>query len=242
MKMMKAGLLCIALCATVASPAQAQMTWTDKGFVNLNLGAQSGSDTIATTSSFPLYDETATVATSQKVSGGGFFDLSGGYKVWSNLAVAVGYSKTSNKDGATIAASIPDPVFYDRPRTVAAAAADLQHSESVVHLMGVWMVPVTDKIDVGISFGPSIFNVKQELPTTLTIAEPGPTVTGVAISEAKETGVGFNFGVDVSYMVTKRFGAGLLARYTGGSVDLAGATDSLKVGGFQIGVGLRARF
>jgi hypothetical protein len=48
--------------------------------------------------------------------------------------------------------------------------------------------------------------------------------------------------VDVTYLVTPRYGAGVLLRYTRGSVDIEGANDSLTVGGFQIGAGLRVRF
>jgi hypothetical protein len=43
-------------------------------------------------------------------------------------------------------------------------------------------------------------------------------------------------------MVTPRYGVGGLARYSRGSIDLDNASDSLKVGGFQIGAGLRVRF
>ena len=53
---------------------------------------------------------------------------------------------------------------------------------------------------------------------------------------------GFHLGVDVTYLVTKRFGVGGLLRYTHGSVSLEGASDALTVGGFQIGVGGRLRF
>jgi hypothetical protein len=62
------------------------------------------------------------------------------------------------------------------------------------------------------------------------------------VDDAKKTTVGINLGVDVTYLVTKRFGVGGLARYTWGSADLAGAADKLTVGGFQIGGGLRVRF
>jgi hypothetical protein len=58
---------------------------------------------------------------------------------------------------------------------------------------------------------------------------------------SKTTG-GINFGVDVTYLLTKKAGIGAIARYTWGSVDLEGAKDSLTVGGFQIGVGARYRF
>ena len=104
------------------------------------------------------------------------------------------------------------------------------------------MVPVTDKVDVGISFGPTVFIVKQELPDTLTFSEPGPTVTGLTKKDVSKTTGGVNFGVDVTYLLTKKMGVGGILRYTWGSVDLEGATDSLTVGGFQIGVGGRYRF
>jgi hypothetical protein len=242
LKMMKASLLCLAMCAAVAPKAAAQMTWTDKGFANLSGGVQAGSHTLHTSTTFPLYDETATVATSQKVKGGGLFDVSAGYKVWRNLALAVGYSTTGSKSDTAVTGSIPDPVFTDRLRAVTSTASGLKHSEGAVHLMAVWMMPVTDKIDVGISVGPSIFSVKQDVPSTLAISEPGPTAGAVTVTREKKSAAGFNIGVDVAYMLTKRYGVGGLARYTGASVSLAGATEKLTVGGFQIGGGLRVRF
>jgi outer membrane protein with beta-barrel domain len=229
-------------CASVVPSASAQMRWTDKGFANVSLGGQAGSHTLATSTSFDLYDEQAQVDTTQKVKGGALFDVSAGYKVWNNLAVAIGYSRTSSKSDASVAANIPDPAVTDRLRPITASVPDLGHTEQAINLMGVWMVPMTDKIDVGVSFGPSIITVKQDIPSTLTVAEPGPTVSGLTTESAKKTVAGINLGVDVTYLVTKRIGVGGLARYTVGSADLAGATKSLTVGGFQIGVGARLRF
>lgn len=240
--MMKAALFCLAMCAAVAPKASAQMTWTDKAFVNVTGGLQNGAHTIETASSFPIYEETATVSSSQRVTGGGYFDISGGYKVWRNLAIGVGYSWTDSKGDASITASVPDPLFFDRPRTVNASAAALNHTENTIHLTAVWMIPVTDKIDVAIGVGPAIFSVKQELPGTLTITEPGPTVTSVAITQEKKTAGGVDIGLDATYMINKRFGAGAMARYSTGSVKLDGATEKLTVGGFQIGIGARMRF
>lgn len=242
MKMMKAVVLCLAMGAVAASQAQAQMTWTDQGFVNVTGGAQAGTHSLDTATTFDLYGEKATVASGQQVKGGGFFDITAGYKVWRNLAAAIGYSHTGSSADATIAASIPDPRIYDRPRSVSSSTAGLDHSENVINLMGVWMVPVTDKIDVGVSAGPSIFSVTQGLPSNVSIVEPGPTVSSVVTSDVKKTTVGFNAGVDVTYLVTKRVGVGGLARYTWGSADLDGASGKLTVGGFQIGGGLRLRF
>lgn len=239
---MKAGLLCVALCAAAAPNAQAQTTWNDKGFANLSFGLQGGSGTLGTATTFDIYDEAATVSTTQEIDGGAFFDLSAGYKVWRNLAVGLGYSRFSNSVDASLSAQIPDPVFFDRPRPVTATVSDLTHTQNAIHLMGVWVMPVTEELDVALSFGPTIFNVSQDLPGSLTVSEPGPTVGNINVSSLKETTVGINLGVDVTYMVTPRFGVGGLARYTRGSADFEGASDSLTVGGFQVGVGVRARF
>ena len=235
-----------ALVASVLVPASAvaQMTWTDKGYVSVSVGAQAGSHTLTTAPAFRLYDEDGSLTTSQKVGGGGFFDLSGGYKVWRNMLVAVGVSHSGSSKDIAITAQVPDPADFDRLRSVNAALPGAKHSENAVHFSAVWMVPVTDKIDVGISAGPSIFMVKQTLATGLAISEPGPTVTGVVSAKSNKSAGGVNLGVDVTYLLTKnkKIGAGVLARYTGGSVKLPDAAKSLTVGGFQFGVGVRYRF
>jgi len=238
----KAAVLCLAFCAFAAPRAYAQMKWTDKGFANINIGGQSGSHDVTTTTTFTLYEEDGHITTAQKTGGGFLFDVNGGYKVWSNLVVAVGYTFMSDSTDGTVTASIPDPAVFDHPRTVNTTADNLKHTENALNFMGVWMVPVTDKVDVGISFGPTVFFVKQELPDTIQVTEPGPTVTGLTKKDLSKTAGGINLGVDVTYLLTKKMGVGGILRYTHGSVDLDGASDSLTVGGFQIGIGGRYRF
>jgi hypothetical protein len=240
--MMRAGYLALALTAVAAAPASAQMTWTDQGFVNVNIGVQGGSRTLTGGSSFELYGEQGELSTSQEVGGGAIFDLSAGYKVWRNLAVGMGFSRGGSDAEVAIAASVPDPNFFDRLRPLTAISPDANHSETAFHFQGTWMVPVTDKIDVGLSFGPTIFNVSQEIPAAITVNEPGPTLATTTVVEEKKTVAGFNLGADVTYLITPRFGAGVLLRYTRGSVDFDAAQDSLTVGGFQFGAGLRVRF
>lgn len=241
MKYMKAGVFCLALFAA-ASPASAQMTWTDQGFVNVSLGLQAGSQSFSVNTPFELYGETGSVASAMDVKARGFFEIAAGYKVWRNLAVGAGYSFASGSSDAAIAASVPDPLFFDQLRAATATASDLKHKESAIHLTGTWMVPVTDKVDVGIAFGPTIFMISQDVPVGVNVSEPGPSITGVNVESLDETTVGFHLGVDVTYMVTPRIGVGGLARFTRGSVDVENASESLKAGGFQLGAGVRFRF
>ena len=83
----------LTFCALAAAPAHAQMAWTDRGFVNVSFGVQGGSRDLATSSTFTIYDENATIETTQNVGGGAFFDAAGGYKVWRNLAVGIGFTR-----------------------------------------------------------------------------------------------------------------------------------------------------
>ena len=239
-KIINAGLLCLAFCA-VAAPAHAQVTWTDQGFVNVNVGFQTGSPSLSVTSPFELYGETGTVSSVTEVSTGAMLDFSAGYKVWKNMAVGLGYSTTGGKSDAAITANVPDPLVFDQLRTVTSSVNDLSHREHVFYVTGTWMIPLTTKADVGVSFGPAFFSMKQDLPTSVTVTEPIPTVDQ-ASGEISESGVGFHFGVDGTYLVTPRIGVGALLRYTYGSVDIDGAADNLTVGGFQIGIGARFRF
>jgi outer membrane protein with beta-barrel domain len=236
-----AGALALGLLAAPRA-ASAQMQWTDKGFIGVSGGGEVGSHTLDSSASFPLYDETATVTTTQKVKGGGFFDITGAYRVWGkNLLAGVSFTHTGSKSDVSLTGKIPDPVVFDAPRTVSSTQSGAQHSENVVHIDAIYMLPVANKIDVGLFVGPSIFAVKQDTVTTLTVTEPGPTISA-PLSRVSKTSVGFNIGADIQYMVAKQWGVGLLARYAYGSASIPYATKKLTVGGFQIGGGARFRF
>jgi hypothetical protein len=230
------------LCAAPRVASAQTMQWTDKGYGTVNVGVQVGSHDLNTSSSFPLYDETATVASTQKVSGGAFFELGGAYRVWGrNLLAGLSYTHTTSDADVSITGSIPDPVFFDRPRSVTSSANGAKHTENVLHLDAIWMIPVANKTDVGVFAGPTIFFTKQQTITSLTVTEPTPTVTA-PLADISKTSIGINLGADLQYMVSKRFGVGGIARYTWGSADIDGASHGLTVGGFQIGVGARVRF
>ena len=242
LKMIKAGCLSFALCAIAAVPASAQMAWTDKAFANVNFGLQEQSRTLETSSTFTLYGENGSMTTSQPIDGGGLFDIGGGYKVWKNLAVGLGYSRVVSDGDIAIAASVPDPNFFDRHRPLTGNSPSAEHSENSIHLQGTWMMPVTDKIDVGFSFGPTIFMVSQDVANAITVQEPTPTLSTATIVREDHTTVGINLGVDLNYFFRPNIGGGVLLRYTYGSVDLDSVGESLTVGGFQLGFGLRYRF
>ena len=176
-----------------------------------------------TNTTFDIYGESASQVASQQVGGGAFFDISGGYKVWKNLAAGVGLTFVGSSSDLQVNAQIPDPGFFDRPRAVSTTLTDAKHRQTAVNLTGTWMMPVTDKIDVGFQFGPTIFLVSQDVPGTLQVAEPGPTITSAELAKDDHTSFGVHFGIDATYLITPKIGAGVLVRYSYGSVDIVGA-------------------
>jgi hypothetical protein len=239
---MRNVVLTAALALAAAAPAEAQIQWLDQVFVNINAGAQTSSHEASVSGSFSLYEETSTFQGRREIGGGALFDISAGTRVWRNLAVGVGYSRFGDSGSMDITALVPDRLIPGSPHEQTIAAGELDHSENAVHFSATWFWPVTDKIDVAVSAGPSVFSISQDSVTIMQDnVQPGTSnLTGVTRVDASETTVGFHTGVDVTYLVTPRFGAGLLLRYAGGSTDIGGA--DVDVGGFQIGVGLRVRF
>ena len=241
-KMTSVLVMMAGLATMVASEAQAQTkpAPASAGFVNITGGAQPQRRDLGKTDTFTLYDEKATLSSTQPIANGVFFDVSGGYRVWHGLAVGLGYSSFSTTSTATVVATIPNPLFFDQLKTVNSTATSLEHTERGIHLQAVWFVPVTDKIDVALSAGPSFIQVKQHLVSSVTVPA-GTQNVNVVIGSEEGNAKGVNVGFDGTYLITRNVGVGLMIRYAGGSLDLPSA-PGLSVGGFQAGLGARLRF
>jgi hypothetical protein len=227
------------LSATTASAQTPQ--WTDKAFLNVSGGVQVGKKDATTTLSFPLYDETATIETSREVKGSPIWDVTGGVRVWNNFGVGLSLSgRKATSDGVTTA-SIPHPLFYDQARTVTGSISDMEHKEFWAGLMLAYMYPVTDKFEVMALLGPAVAMVKHEAVNTVDIVEGGtPTVT-VGLETLEKDVWGFMAGLDGRYLITNRIGAGMFIRYASATANLS-PDLKLKVGGFQVGAGVRVKF
>jgi hypothetical protein len=233
-----------------ATEARAQIVdWEDRAFVNVSVGAQTQSHQFDSSLTFPLYDETGIVNTSYDNSGGFLFDIGGGVRIRRNIGAGVSFTRFSNTTDVPVEASIPHPVFFDQPRNVTTAAAGLEHSEVAINIFALWMIPLSEKTDLAVFGGPSIFMVNQDLVSGVTIPLPeAPPFTPVVtpqVSQGDGTALGFNVGVDWTYMFTPQIGAGGFARFSGGPTADVSAGDQavdVRVGGFQIGAGIRIRF
>jgi len=223
-----------------SSTARAQTPGVaETGFLNVSIAAQTQSRDLSTSSTFPLYGETARIASAQRIGSGPVFDVSGGYRFKPAFAVGIGVSTFSRSATGTILASIPNPLVFNRPVNVSVEQSGLKHSELGVHLMAIWFVPVTVNFDVMLSAGPSFTRVKQDIGTATVPA--GTQNVSVAVESRTATAKGANVGIVANYLFASHYGAGAFMRYVGGSVDFPEATG-VKVAGFQIGAGVTVRF
>jgi hypothetical protein len=242
------------LLLVVTARAQAQVTpWEDRVFVNVNFGYQSRSAAdIASSKTSTIYDETATVSSVQTIeSTGGMFDIAGGFRLVGNFGLGVAYNRISKDAVGTITAKVPHPLFYDQPRTATADIDKLAHKEGALHLMGVFVLPVTNKFDVMVSAGPTFFKLEQQTIASDAQYSEGSapyssiTLNSVTKTTTKESKVGFNVGADLTVRLTTKLGIGGFIRYASAKVEIvpqSGDAMEVNVGGLQFGGGLRLRF
>lgn len=241
-KTIAAALLTTAFLTIDAAPARAQAAPPTKNiFFDVNFGAQPSSGTFTTTAAPIVYGETAPMTSIQTYPGATLLDLSGGYRVWHNMSVGVALTMTfPSKGEAAVSTGVPSPVFFDRRVTVNEAVDELERKETSAHIMVMWTSPVNDKIDASIFGGPSYIKLFQDLVQGFQVVQG--TQTGSATTEQQTgTAFGFHIGGDMTYLVTPKIGVGGLVRYVKGTTDLPAVVD-MKVGGIQIGGGLRVRF
>lgn len=233
----------MALCAGSAH-AQSPTPSTEKFFASVNLGGQLSSRTLTSSTTQTIHFETASLVASQDVGRGALIDFGGGYRVWDDVFAGVVISRFGDSADASYSASIPHPAFFNNPRIVNGAANDLKRSEVAVSPHLIWTMPLTDKMDIALAAGVAIIHVSQELVGSFNVPVNTQDLTPITTTQSG-TAAGPYLAADVIYALPTTwyhiYGVGGYLRYAGGTVDLPSVNDA-KVGGFQVGVGIRMRF
>ena len=244
--------LLVAACITWAgstTPRAQSTDWSDRAFFNVNLSLQLTARPFDEHLLPIIYTERASIGVPHPDDGGRLtLDVAGGLHVWKNFGVGGTITKFAATDTLTVNARIPNPMLLNQQRA-ASKAAPFNRGESAIHIHALYMIPVTPRIDVAVSAGPSLLDVQQDLVQGIEVAEAGPPFTSVAIGDVAlltrdVRGLGMHAGVDVTWFLTPLAGVGITARYVRGSVATRlgdGTPLDLDVGGFQVGAGARLR-
>ena len=231
----------LALFVAPHASAQAPSPSTSKFFASLNLGGQLASRTLDMSSSQTVYDETATLNASLPIGKGLVTDFGGGYRVWDNVFVGLTISIFSTSDDASYTASVPDPLFFGRFKTVTGSVTGLGHTEVATLPELIYSRALTNKLDFVGKIGPAIIHLSQDTVGSFTVP-PGTQDVNVTTSSESATGTGINVSVGANYNVTERYAVGGYLRYAGANVKLDASPDDQNVGGMQIGGGIRVNF
>lgn len=245
------ALLAASMMMVWAAPGEAQVRRAPReprGFVSVNGGIQGGAS-LADTFTVEQYAEDGSVRVEYPGRSATMLDVSAGLRVWQRVGIAAGLTRTTSSADAAVRADVPHPFFLDRARTVEGTATDLSRDETGVHVQLYWEPKIAGKLRVRFFAGPSWIDLTQDLVEGVEVNEVYPydetTFRAARTRQASGSGVGVHGGADLSWMVTRRVGAGVLLRYAAASVDLNASptrTVSSDAGGFQAGAGVRVLF
>ena len=210
-------------------------------FLNVNAGGLIQDRTFGSTGTFTSFGETGSFETKENVGKAFVIDALGGYQFGQHLAFGVGIWFASAKAAVAAAAIMPDPVFFGRFTTITPAApTDLKQRTLGIDIDLIYTMPLTNRIDVAFSVGPTIAHVSQDVGS-LVVSPTAQTATINVEKQSKTTAKAGNVGVDVTYKMAEKYGIGGFVRFAGGEADLP-AAPKMKVGGLQVGGGIRMRF
>jgi len=229
----------MALCA-ISAHAQSPTPSTDKFFLNVNVGGELATRTIGQTSTQTVYEETASLTSSQPIGRGVVLDFDGGYRVREDFFAGLLVSTFGTSSDASTSASVPDPVFFNRPKTITGSTSGLKRSEVAVAPHITWTRPLTDNFDINFSGGIAFIHVSQDVVSNFQVIVPTQNVTILQAKETK-TGTGPFAQIDVVYNLKANLGVGYYLRYAGAKVNFSTVSNA-NVGGMQSGGGVRLRF
>ena len=200
--------------AGVAPAAAQEVEWEDRAYLDVNLSVQLNGR--------PFTADLASTSVSYPVANGLIIlDFGGGVRVWRSVGIGASYTRYTIDETATIPGVDPVPT---------------QHIDSALNVSGVWVRPLSDRMDLAFSGGPSFLNIQQDLVTG-TLAE-------AAVARAKQQTVGLHLSGSFTYFVTRMIGIGAALRYLHGSAELEspdGSIATFEATGWQLGFGARLR-
>ncbi len=231
----------------------AAQTDESRFFLSVSGAFEPGSQTYADEGTRSLYDEVGRLSvSSDDISSGAVLDFGVGARVIGNFTLGANFHRTSSLGEASVAGQAPHPIFFDRPRSFSATVPDMKRTEQALHLSLGYRVALGEKLDVHIYAGPSQFRFVQDVVNDVVITEAGGAFTTVnatyETTKRKANAWGGHVGADLSYPFyqsgSTSFRLGGYVRYAEASSEFLVVSNSVstKVGGIQIGGGLRVRF
>lgn len=245
-------LMAVCLLAAPGGEALAQSGRERTYYAWVTAGRQSGTSEFADERTFTVYDEPGRLIFSGSAGSPAFFDIALGRRITGRWTGGLAFHRGSKDGSGILVMGVPHPLFFGRARDRSEAVGGLTRVEHATHLQIGYLWDLTDKVQLHVLGGPSVFRVKQTVVTDAAFAEVGPPFTAITVtytlgSRAKHS-LGGHAGADVSYLVYEgdRYAlrGGVMLRVAGASTDLPILDSEVATGpgGFQWGIGVRVAF
>jgi hypothetical protein len=226
-----------------------------RGWVDVNIGlAASGAEGQTYAWVGLLYSEPLTMASSySRPSTAADLDFGAGYMFNPMVGAGLSFVGTAHKDRTALAIEVPHP-YYSDSATIAESTTSLTRTESATNFQIMVAALDTPRTRFRFFAGPTYFQLKADMVQDIGYSQVASassstnvvTITGYNVAKGKGSGWGFHAGADVSYFFSRVAGVGAFGRVSRGTLTidepLSETAVDVRVGGLQIGAGLRLRF
>jgi len=216
--------------------------------LNGALGATTRS--FSQTLTYTEYVETATVGARYETKSAFGPDVGVQLQVFRKLGLFVAFTSTPRDENASFTASLPHPLYLDRPRSLEGDLSGYRFKERAVHF-DLAFGAASGHFDYALFAGVSAFTVEADLVDTVRYDQtyPDDTVTlrEVPRRGVKDSPIGFNVGgrLDYRFGHSGHFGLGVQLRYSSATAKLKASdagTVNVDAGGLHAGAGARLYF
>jgi hypothetical protein len=224
--------------------------WLDRGYLSINGLYQTAGPSFTQTQAWTYFAESATATVEYPAGSAPGVDVSGGYRLWRNLAVGAGLTSVSRPTTTVVSGSLPNPLYLNKP-TMLSGGFDANHSETAINVLATWAIPLGPKMLLMVGGGPSFVSVTQTtvdaegIGVMLAYPYDSGMISGAKTTDSSQLAVGFSVGADFTYRLSKTVGVGGMIRYARASADFpvtGQPSVAVAAGGLEVGGGLRVLF
>lgn len=202
------------------------------------------------TLSYTEYLETATVESRFETKSAFGPDVGVQVQAFRRLGVFVAFTSAQRDEKGSFTASLPHPLYLDRPRSLDGDLSGYRLKERAVHL-DLAFGGASGHFDYALFAGLTAFSVEADLVDTVHYDQTYPydtvSLRDVARRVVKDSPTGFNVGGRLDYRFGRagHFGLGVQLRFATATAKLKASqsgTVDVDAGGLQAGAGARLYF
>jgi hypothetical protein len=194
--------------------------------------------------------ESARLEADHRAGGGSTFAATLGLRVSRSFGVSLSVSRSQRDASAEVSLTLPHPFLSAHPRSAAGQASGLGYREVAVHLDLDYRPLVRRRLELALFAGPTLLKLETDAIDSAQARDEYPYEQPSYLSahsfgvEAEAT-AGWNAGASASWLASRHFDLGLVARYTAVRPQLRPAgveALTLDAGGLALTAELRLRY